>query len=704
MITVLAVLLVMAALASRPRLPPAPPTPVAQTTAPPLEAEHLPPGTVVRVDAGADSARLDRDGRMWQRDGAYAGDPSSVETTDDDIVGTSRDSVFATLRVDPIAYSFPVPNGCFRILTHHAEIDPDVQAGDRETAVWVEGDVASVHAADKVGNLTAYSQEFRRVNVSDGSVDLRFAAVGREPPTVAGIEVHRETGCTSPPMGRDVDVKKLVEDAVAAGQQFVRIPPGEHQVTDTIEVNDGGGIVIDATGATLVFSCTQNQPSGCSAFRFTGQGAVLRGATIDFDPLPFTQGVITGRSGTSVTIALDSGYPDVDWFVRTAKQHQLHFDDQGRWKQPVMVYASVARGSDSRTAVLLVQPRQVLELAVGDRMVLTGRGGANAIEMLFGDGELRLEQVTILSATGLAIYAQHWAGTATLAFPTVRRGPRPSGAETDRLISTNQDALRWVVSRSGPTVYGADIGWQGDDGVNFQGYPLTVEAVESATTLLLRPVVRWVSPDEVFRAGDRLRIMNRRGAEVQAVETIRRIEEVTAADGQPVFRLTLARPVEASAGQIADIPEHNAPDAVVRSSRFHDHVANGMRVKGDGWVVEGNAFDHLVGGHGVLVQPDYNAPNWRESGWVDGLIVERNVFRDIGGEEGGDAVRVAEWDSDFNGHRGITISHNTIGSVRGHGISVRNVDGAVISGNRISATSLQPIDVEPSSQNVAVTQ
>jgi hypothetical protein len=570
---------------------------------PPIEEASLPPGTVARINAGASTAVTDADGYQWQPDGGYVGDQARTYDTGADIAGTSMDAVFGTGRADPVAYSLPVPDGCYLVQTHHVEADPDIGVGDRIMGVWVEGDVATVDAFAEAGALAVHTEVFDTVDVDDGTLDLRFAGYAEEAPTVAGIEVTTDTGCGAPATSNDVDVKELVEDAVAAGERYIRIPPGEHRVDDTIVVSDGDGIVIDASDADLTFTCTQDDPDGCSAFRFTGQGATLRGATIDFDPLPFTQGVVTAKSGTTVLVALDAGFPDVDRFVRTSRQHQLHFDANGDWKKPVLVYASVAKGEDSRTARLSVQPTQILDVSVGDRIVLTGRGGQNAIDILYGDGEVRLEQVTLRSATGLAVYSQHWRGDVILLFPTVEPGPRPEGATHDRLISTNQDALRWSVNRSGPTVYGADISRQGDDGINFHGYPFRVEKVESSRSVVLRPFVRWVTPTEVFAPGDRVRFIDVPGSVVSDVRQISDIEELPTSDDRPRYRVTFDDPADVSVGQVADIPEHNSPNAVVRGSWFHDHAANGMRVKGDGWVVDGNAFEHIVSGNGVLALP-----------------------------------------------------------------------------------------------------
>jgi hypothetical protein len=229
-----------------------------------------------------------------------------------------------------------------------------------------------------------------------------------------------------------------------------------------------------------------------------------------------------------------------------------------------------------------------------------------------------------------------------------------------------------------------------------------VEKVESSRSVVLRPFVRWVTPTEVFASGDRVRFIDVPGSVVMDVRQISDIEELPTSDDRPRYRVTFDDPADVSVGQVADIPEHNSPNAIVRGSWFHDHAANGMRVKGNGWVVEGNAFEHIVSGNGVLALPTYWGPNWRESGWVDGLSVTDNVFRDIGSEQGGSAIAVGETDSSYNGHRDILIEGNVVDGTTRYGVAVENADGVQISDNSISGTAMDAVWVHPRAENVTI--
>src|SRR5690606_17311275 len=108
------------------------------------------------------------------------------------------------------------------------------------------------------------------------------------------------------------DLQTLIDRAIEQGDAELVIPPGEYRLTPPAEraphltIHGAENLRIVATGVTLV--CTKlNLAVDVEDCR----NLTLEGLTIDYDPLPFTQGTIAGVSEDKrvLEIQLDRGYP-----------------------------------------------------------------------------------------------------------------------------------------------------------------------------------------------------------------------------------------------------------------------------------------------------------------------------------------------------------------------------------------------------------
>lgn len=108
------------------------------------------------------------------------------------------------------------------------------------------------------------------------------------------------------------DFRPLVAAALARGDKTVVIPPGTYRLAP-----DGGGkcvwsverardVEIVAEGVTLGSTRLTRTVAfnGCA-------GVTLRGLTVDYEPLPFTQGTVVAVDGASgwIDVKLHAGYP-----------------------------------------------------------------------------------------------------------------------------------------------------------------------------------------------------------------------------------------------------------------------------------------------------------------------------------------------------------------------------------------------------------
>ena len=102
-------------------------------------------------------------------------------------------------------------------------------------------------------------------------------------------------------------VQAVLDGAVATAAKTVVLPQGRVEVEGKLRVRGAKDLVIEGAGTTLVFSDREGTTWSFDSCR----NITLRGFTIDYDPLPFIQGRITGRSedGKRFDFTVCDGYP-----------------------------------------------------------------------------------------------------------------------------------------------------------------------------------------------------------------------------------------------------------------------------------------------------------------------------------------------------------------------------------------------------------
>ena len=87
-------------------------------------------------------------------------------------------------------------------------------------------------------------------------------------------------------------LQQEIDKATAAGKKQIVLKEREYRVAAQLSLHDLDGIVIDGNGARII----RTTLSGGIAVN-NCRGLTLRNFTLDYDPLPFTQGVITRKIG-----------------------------------------------------------------------------------------------------------------------------------------------------------------------------------------------------------------------------------------------------------------------------------------------------------------------------------------------------------------------------------------------------------------------
>lgn len=518
----------------------------------------------------------------------------------------------------------------------------------------------------------------------------------------------------APPVLPANPVQDMVDSAAARGETRVTLPPGEHRLESALRLQNLKGFTLDGSGAILVF--TDLRDGGISVNDC--QGLTLRGFTVDFDPLPFTQGTIDSvdRERGLVTYTLHVGYPDLS---PVYGGHRAHVFDAATldWKRGAPdLYASAGRRLSARRGELRFSPDrrwQLDGLAAGDHLVQDVRRGRGI--RIDRSSDIVVDNVTLWSAPGIAMTCRFMDGVNRFTFK-VARGPKPAAASVPRLFSTSADAFNYAYARTGPIIENCDFSFMGDDSVNLHGIAFIVAGVGGDVIHLLRPYGREGFAS-VVRPGDEVRALAQGNFDLKAATQVVSFEVEPDPDPRylalapslyplaektgkaTLYRLRVAQPLPLATGDFIEIPAIAAPGYVIRNNRFGHHRGRALRLMSSHGVVEGNAIEGVKQA-AITLGPEF--VGFREAGWVRDVIVRGNTIRDSSFDPA--LLRHAAYTPGAISvmHRGetpgtprpvnirhenIRIEDNLVENVGGPGIHINQARDVVIRGNRLVRTN-----------------
>jgi hypothetical protein len=251
-------------------------------------------------------------------------------------------------------------------------------------------------------------------------------------------------------------VGKLVTDAKKRGEPTQAILNLEknavYKIKRPIEMTQLDWFEINGRGAEIVNTTLQSTLHIQSSSHVT-----IRDLSIDYDPLPFTQGTIVAfdAKGLLITVRVDRGYPEDAKFLATV--HDGFFRVMDRRTKSLKAGArdflsatKAERAGDGLVKVHLqwsandCGPGQ-LPVAVGD-VVAISAGSSHAI-VAEDCAATSLIGVNLRASPGMGILENAGHGAMVLQRSAIVPGPKPTGATADRLISTNSDGTHFIAHR-----------------------------------------------------------------------------------------------------------------------------------------------------------------------------------------------------------------------------------------------------------------
>jgi hypothetical protein len=499
------------------------------------------------------------------------------------------------------------------------------------------------------------------------------------------------------PKDRDEDLRQLLADQLDAGKKRVVIPPGRYRVkplkrqhlvlsglSDVTIVADGVEMICTETTRALTISRCRN--------------VTLRGLTIDYDPLPFTQGKIVKLSDDRRVheIELFAGYPPAGRIVETKYEifrpdtRTLRFGSYYNFKVDVL----------SPRRFRLTRKGSCKGEQVGDIIAIgaSRAPGGSIPHAVYAEKceALTLDNITLYASNCFGFLASECSGTTFRRCRVDRRAPKIDlkRRASARIRSLNADAYHSKHARVGPAIIECVARFQGDDCVAINGdYHMVMKAGGKLLRVLAKRRMNIVPGDvvELFSyQGVRLPDAKAVSVEADGKRTLAEEEFIArqgmnaglkARDGwalRRAYSVTLDRAVELPMGSLICSAGRVGNGFKVVGCTFGFNRSRGAIIKAGAGEIRDNRFEGCAM-TAILLAPEYW---WLEGGSGNDVRVTGNTITRCGQ---GIAVFARGGRGKLSppgAHRNITITGNAITATSGLHIRAASTRGLVLRNNK----------------------
>lgn len=530
-----------------------------------------------------------------------------------------------------------------------------------ETVVFTDTPVE-----EKTGTATETSDDETATRVFDSGDSRGFAAALREVARNPGATLEIEPGTYRFDPARPK----------GAGKWRSFRPPEMEDVT------------IEGNGATIIFT----EPKAGGFYFKGGSNITVRNLTIDFDPVPFTQGKIVDLSDDRQTaeVVLDEGYSQLthEMFEGiSAPGGSLHTIDgefingirkRGRLDK---YYSEITKIGERRYEVELADFCTTRGLKTGIKQLFKARRNVAAFFFYKVEG-VEVSNVTIRASNGAGIVC-HVCDT-----PTVRNCVLGPPDDSDRLLGTDADGVMFVNVISEPQIEGCRIEYGGDDPIVVQQTLTTVAGIVDDRTVRLDNWHPFVAQSgDVFRALTQTGV---RKGDLPPIQEISYWRSASVGRGKPHI-VTFEEPIAdtLSEGDIVGNVATASHDFVVRNNRIRNIRGVLIRIAASHGVVEDNVIEG-ASRIGVEIECDTNDSTYAPKGGVRDVTVRNNQISRPGlnylAGPSPSGIRIHHRTRDGTStagqpNRDITVEGNTIENGAHLGVEVEHAAGVQIKNN-----------------------
>ena len=505
---------------------------------------------------------------------------------------------------------------------------------------------------------------------------------------------------TNPPAAAEFDLQKFIDTQIQAGSHRIVLPPGRWRVTphdrQHLVLRNLKDVEIVADGCEMI--CTETTRALTIAFC---TNVTVRGLTIDYDPLPYTQGRIMSFAENKKIheIELFDGYPAADqarnfkYEIFRPDTRTLRGDDryssQVEVVGPRRIRVHVPNGRTN-------DPEQVGDLIVIGAEYAPHGSAAHAVECSH-NVNVRLENIDLFASNCFGFIEDNCDGSSYYRCRIDRRAPADDlvkRAEA-RLRSLDADAFHSTSAVKGPSYIECTARFMGDDAVNIHGdYHLVMAAQNRELRVLAKNEMNLQPGDPVeLVTYEGVRLPDAKVVAVRADGMIRADERdflsrqkmdagLKAAKNflTKAYTVTLDRAEHLPTGSVLCAANRIGNGFAVKNCQFGFNRSRGILIKASHGEISGNRIEGSRMS-AILVSPEYW---WLESGSSSDLKISSNTITGCGGIPicveafGGDGKI-----SPAGAHRNITVTGNTIEKCFSPGILMTSTTGLTVADNRL---------------------
>jgi hypothetical protein len=456
----------------------------------------------------------------------------------------------------------------------------------------------------------------------------------------------------------------------------IYLSEGTYNINNEWSIYNHKNITIKGQGVGTEIMITNPRSKGFSLP--LSSNIIIKDLSLDYNPLPFTQGTIKAKTSGTFDVEFASGFPlPTDSHFVDAAVHWGEIMDSTlpmpKWGAPSVVEVGTWTLVSGRTYRTTASSAAISYMAVNDRFIVVARDYGSIIQIC-GCNNIKIDGVTIYSSPAAAVLAGDNNDTRLVGMQ-VKRKPG-----TTRIMSTNADGFNCGQDRGVVIVDGCYFEGMMDDGVNIYGSALTVQTVLSSTQAVL-------TNTHLLKLNDHVQICNTQNGTMIADEAI-----ISGISGTTI---TFDRSISGLAiGQHVYDIDNAGRYAEIVNSTFSRFRGRGIVLKSHDSIISENYFtevSHNAIQIGTETPPDDDGPCPKNVMVSNNTIDKAGYASHIGPASNGSAIVILAQKIGglANGRlvRSITVQGNQINNPPGASIYIGSVSGVNLVDNTETTAS-----------------
>lgn len=465
------------------------------------------------------------------------------------------------------------------------------------------------------------------------------------------------------------------------------VEPGE--IDPHLQMLDVEGVHIEGNGAKFIFT----EPLRPAILFRGGQDLTIQNLSIDYDPVPFTQGEIVELEDDrrQITLALDDGYPLLDdrMFDNAERVWASVHQPDGSFVEGIKkkdsfdkFFASIDRIDGRRYRLILRDSISPNGLAVGNRLTVVARNSNYTIGF-YQTKNPTVENVTVHAAGGSVFVAN------VCSDPVFRGVTIAPPSDSDRQVASDADGIRLTNCLSSAKIEGCRHEYLLDDSIVLQHTFTTVTEILDDKTIA---VEAW--HPFVIGPNDTLEALSESGSQLG---TLPPIDDYEPRFSTPLYRekpatITFIDPITdtLSSGDYIGNQETGSQNFTVQNNELRAHRGKLVRIAARNGTVRENILEGSAM-NPIELECD-NDGNFSPQGYVTNVSVENNTIRRAGmmyfASHHPAGIRThlltnRDVPDEGTPNRNIQIRNNDIETSAGVGIEIENAVDVEVVNNRI---------------------